>query len=134
MTRNSLVSPLDMAMLDCRSVECLKPQEPHQAINAEVSASGAGSNYARVGNLQTWHINAMHGGQETWIARPGDLILPSHAVPLSATRVGGLPTFQEGMEAPSVQLTTCRVCGKPMALLLQVRRPPPLSPAVRTTV
>ncbi len=58
--------------------------------------------------------------QETWIARPGELIRAGQAVSELATRVGGLPTYPDGCKPPPAELTTCQVCNKPLALLLQV--------------
>lgn len=58
--------------------------------------------------------------QETWIARPGELIRAGQAVSELATRVGGLPTYPDGCKPPPTELTTCQVCNKPLALLLQV--------------
>lgn len=66
----------------------------------------------------------MSEDNETWVARPSDLILPSHAVPLVATRVGGLPVYPSDCQPPAAELTTCQACGKQLALLLQVRRRP----------
>lgn len=58
--------------------------------------------------------------QETWIARPGELIRAGQAVTELATRVGGLPTYPDGCTPPPAELATCQACNKPLALLLQV--------------
>ena len=72
----------------------------------------------------------MDGSQEHWVARPGDLIRLGHEVHELATRVGGLPVYPAGCNAPETAKTACQACGQQLALLLQVGgRIPPRMPA-----
>lgn len=53
------------------------------------------------------------------LGRPGDVI--AFGLDEYVTRIGGAPSYPASCGAPNEDLTTCRVCGSPMALLLQAR-------------